>query len=280
MTYRIVSDHLGSPRLVVDVASGTVAQRIEYDEFGNVVSDTNPGFQPFGFAGGLYDRDTGLVRFGARDYDPQTGRWTTKDPIGFAGLDTNLYVYAYNDPINEIDPMGLYSLDDFVEDAANFSAGYGDNLTFGLTNVIRNQIGGNEGIDRCSGIYSAGEWAGIATSTAIGAAGGLRAAGAKAAGKEFSHWIPGRALKNAPGWVSQGVGLSRANGNYVSAAEHALNDPFRYRFMPRAWKGANPINGALARQLNRIPNALIGTGAGAAYGGTSAATNGGGCGCQ
>jgi len=35
---------------------------------------TSTGFQPFGFAGGLYDRDTNLVRFGARDYDPETGR--------------------------------------------------------------------------------------------------------------------------------------------------------------------------------------------------------------
>ena len=35
--------------------------------------DTNPGFQPFGFAGGMYDAATGLVRFGARDYDAETG---------------------------------------------------------------------------------------------------------------------------------------------------------------------------------------------------------------
>jgi hypothetical protein len=63
-TYRIVTDHLGSPRLVVDSATGVIAQRIDYDEFGNVVLDTNPGFQPFGFAGGLYDPETTLVRFG------------------------------------------------------------------------------------------------------------------------------------------------------------------------------------------------------------------------
>ena len=85
VTYRIVTDHLGSVRLVVDAATGQVAQRLDYDEFGRVLADTNPGFQPFGFAGGLYDRGTGLVRFGARDYDAETGRWTAKDPIGFAG---------------------------------------------------------------------------------------------------------------------------------------------------------------------------------------------------
>ena len=107
VTYRIISDHLGSPRLVVNVTTGVIVQRMDYDEFGQVTTDTNPGFQPFGFAGGLYDRDTGLVRFGARDYDAETGRWTAKDPILFAGGDTNLYGYVVNDPVNWVDPLGL-----------------------------------------------------------------------------------------------------------------------------------------------------------------------------
>jgi YD repeat-containing protein len=63
-TYRIITDHLGSPRLIVDVATGLPAQMLDYDVWGNVVADTNPGFQPFGFAGGLYDASTGLTRFG------------------------------------------------------------------------------------------------------------------------------------------------------------------------------------------------------------------------
>lgn len=74
-TYQILTDHLGSARLVVDVASGAVAQRIDYDVWGVPTFVTGPAdFQPFGFAGGLYDADTGLVRFGARDYDARTGR--------------------------------------------------------------------------------------------------------------------------------------------------------------------------------------------------------------
>ncbi len=106
-TFRIIANHVGSPELVVNIATGVVVQRIEYDEFGSVLSDTNPGFQPFGFAGGLYDRDTGFVRFGARDYDARTGRWTTKDPLGFGGGDANLYAYVHGDPVNMIDPSGL-----------------------------------------------------------------------------------------------------------------------------------------------------------------------------
>ena len=104
--YRIVTDHLGSVRLVVNATTGVIAQRIDFDEFGNVLQDTNPGFQPFGFAGGLYDRDTKLVRFGARDYEAETGRWVAKDPIGFKGGDTNLYAYVGGNPINFIDPRG------------------------------------------------------------------------------------------------------------------------------------------------------------------------------
>ena len=69
-TYRLITDHLGSVRLVVEESSGGIAQRIDYDEFGNVTSDTDPGFQPFGFAGGLYDPDTKLLRFGLRGLRP------------------------------------------------------------------------------------------------------------------------------------------------------------------------------------------------------------------
>ena len=113
VTYRIVTDTVGSVRLVVDAAMGVVAQRLDYDEFGRVVLDTSPGFQPFGFAGGLYDPDTGLVRFGARDYDAEIGRWTAKDPLLFDGGDTNLYLYSLGDPLNRADPHGRAAVADY-----------------------------------------------------------------------------------------------------------------------------------------------------------------------
>lgn len=108
VNYKIVSDQLGSPLVVINTSTNEIVQRMDYDEFGNVLEDTNPGFQPFGFAGGLYDRDTKLVRFGARDYDSESGRWMQKDPIRFDAKDTNLYGYIFSDPINKIDPSGLY----------------------------------------------------------------------------------------------------------------------------------------------------------------------------
>jgi RHS repeat-associated protein len=128
--YRFVKDQLGSPRVIVNVATGAIVQVLEYDEFGRVLADSAPGFQPFGFAGGLYDQHTGLVRFGARDYDAETGRWTAKDPILWAGGQANLYVYVGNDPTNRIDPLGLYTEAIFWE-----PSGYGDS-SFGHTSII------------------------------------------------------------------------------------------------------------------------------------------------
>ena len=51
------------------------------------------------------------MRFGARDHDPYTGRWTARDPILFRGQQANLYAYVDNDPVNELDPSGLSRFD-------------------------------------------------------------------------------------------------------------------------------------------------------------------------
>lgn len=109
--YIFIKDIRGSIIEVVNSQTGEVEQAIEYDDWGKITRDTNPGFQPFGFAGGLYDHETKLVKFGARDYDPSVGRWTSKDPILFGGGDTNLYGYTFSDPVNFVDPDGLIGID-------------------------------------------------------------------------------------------------------------------------------------------------------------------------
>jgi RHS repeat-associated protein len=106
-TYRLIGDAVGSPVLAVDSGTGQVLERLTFDEWGQVTGDSSPGFHLLGFAGGVYDSDTGLVRFGARDYDPETGRWTSKDPIGFRGGQFGLYSYSRNNPQNVVDPAGL-----------------------------------------------------------------------------------------------------------------------------------------------------------------------------
>jgi RHS repeat-associated protein len=115
-TFRIVADPLGNPRLIVDIANGEIAQRIDFDEWGSLASDPSVGFQPFGFSGGLYDTDTGLVQFGARQYESAAARFTQPEPAlqdpstvaQYASLGTplNPYAYAASNPIQHSDPSG------------------------------------------------------------------------------------------------------------------------------------------------------------------------------
>lgn len=119
--FRIVSDQVGTPKLIIELETGKIIQRYEFDEFG-VLKDNDDYnsirqskiLLPFGFAGGLLDTDTYFVRFGARDYDSEIGRWSTKDLFSFGGGDTNLYGYAFNDPISFIDLDGFKALHPFI----------------------------------------------------------------------------------------------------------------------------------------------------------------------
>ncbi len=107
IAYRVITDAVGSPLLVIDSRNGNIAEAMAYSPWGRMMQDTAPGFTPFGFAGGLRDPDTDLLRMGARDYEPATGRWTAADPLRFAGGDANLYRYAAGDPVNRVDPRGM-----------------------------------------------------------------------------------------------------------------------------------------------------------------------------
>lgn len=103
--FYVACDEVGSPRVVVD-ADGHVVKAIELDAFGVEVTDSNPSFDLcIGFAGGLVDPVTQLVRFGRRDYEPGAGRWTAPDPAGFHD-GSNLYRYVWNNPVSFRDPSG------------------------------------------------------------------------------------------------------------------------------------------------------------------------------
>jgi RHS repeat-associated protein len=84
-----------------------VAQRYEYDAYGNIVAMLDPGFvQPYAFTGREWDPETGLYYYRARYYDPKIGRFMSEDPIRFLG-GVNFYAYVENNPINRTDPFGL-----------------------------------------------------------------------------------------------------------------------------------------------------------------------------
>ena len=137
-TYRIYGDHLGSLRAVVDVATGNAVQVMQHDPWGKATTDTlSGGFVrvPFGFAGGIYDEDTKLVRFGAREYDPETGRWLSKDEARFGG-GWNFYEYAAGDPANKVDPTGF--LDGTFDVGAEIAKG-------ALRNGLKGSVAGAAG---------------------------------------------------------------------------------------------------------------------------------------
>jgi RHS repeat-associated protein len=104
-----LTDNLGTVRDLVD-SNGAILNRIGYDSFGKVVSQTNPsvGFR-FGFTGRELDAETGNYYYNSRYYDPQVGRFISEDTIGFGGGDANLYRYVGNSSTNAIDPFGLAS---------------------------------------------------------------------------------------------------------------------------------------------------------------------------
>ena len=82
----------------------------------------------------------------ARDYDAEVGRWTSKDPIGFEGGDTNLYGYVLSDPVNLLDPR----VTDWVRDTGDWTAAFGNSITMGETTKVRQLIGVEGVVDYCS----------------------------------------------------------------------------------------------------------------------------------
>ncbi|MCA9124295.1 MAG: hypothetical protein KDB11_29165, partial [Planctomycetales bacterium] len=102
-----LTDHLGSVRDLVD-NSGTVANHLKYDGFGNVISQSNPeAATRYQFTGREFDDETDLHFYRARYYDAETGRFIGEDPIGFIGGDYNLFEYVRNRPVSSSDPSGL-----------------------------------------------------------------------------------------------------------------------------------------------------------------------------
>ncbi|GAB6178140.1 hypothetical protein JCM16814_30310 [Desulfobaculum senezii] len=100
-------DQVGTIKTVAD-STGDLIRQIQYDSFGNVLSDSNPQFfLPIGFAGGVHDRHVGLIRFGWRYYMPEAGRFTAPDPARWCGGDPDLCDYCVDNPITQIDPLGL-----------------------------------------------------------------------------------------------------------------------------------------------------------------------------
>jgi RHS repeat-associated protein len=105
-TFFYHQDGLGTVTDLTD-ATGVTAKSYSYDAYGNVVDQTGTLDQPYTYTGREFDSESGLMYYRARSYDPSTGRFLQKDPIGFNGGDLTLYGYARQNGTNRIDPFGL-----------------------------------------------------------------------------------------------------------------------------------------------------------------------------
>lgn len=101
-------DHLGSIRELTD-SSGNVRTRYAYDPYGRRTRLTGDVETDFGFAGMFWSAEANLSLTQFRAYDPELGRWLSRDPLSGAEMrqGPNLYSYVRNNPINKIDPLGL-----------------------------------------------------------------------------------------------------------------------------------------------------------------------------
>ena len=101
-----IQDQQSSTAGLLDSA-GNVTERARYEAFGSRLGSS---LTRYGYTGREHDAETGLIYYRARWYDPTQGRFISEDPIGFDG-GVNFYAYGANDPIGNIDPLGLYEMD-------------------------------------------------------------------------------------------------------------------------------------------------------------------------
>jgi RHS repeat-associated protein len=104
----VVSDANGNVTTLVEASDGTKTAEYEYSPFGIVLKQTGPqaNTNPFRFSNKYHDAETGLVYYGYRYYNPETGRWINRDPIGEKGGE-NIYGFASNNALSFFDILGM-----------------------------------------------------------------------------------------------------------------------------------------------------------------------------
>jgi RHS repeat-associated protein len=98
-------DHLGSIRELVDTA-GALKERISYDAWGKPSFSNSTSLNSFAYTHHFWHTPSQLYFAPFRSYSPLQGRWLSRDPIHETG-GFNLYSYVRNDPVRQVDPLGL-----------------------------------------------------------------------------------------------------------------------------------------------------------------------------
>ncbi|QKI81212.1 RHS repeat-associated core domain-containing protein [Kroppenstedtia eburnea] len=107
-TYYYQTNYRGDVTALTD-STGAVVATYEYDAFGNLLKETGTVENPYRYAGYRYDEVTGLYYLQSRYYNPETGRFLTRDSFeGFEdkSLGLNKYSYVLNNPVINVDPDG------------------------------------------------------------------------------------------------------------------------------------------------------------------------------
>lgn len=238
-------DQLGSTRLLTD-ASGSVAATYTYDAYGNRTSSTGTVSNPFSYAGGYTDVESGLQYLRARYYDPSTAQFLTRDPV--VATTRSPYGYVAGNPLNGVDSSGLCGswlqniADAFVQSNFGKAAnGWANGVTFGGSSAIEGLSSNgraNLAVDQGSSWFQAGTVAGTLTDAALtaGLGGGAAAADEASSGLGDLGFLNGKV--NVKGTLESGASVSRADA--VSNAGNFLG-PGSTEIAPNVWRSADRL---------------------------------------
>ncbi|UDQ96741.1 RHS repeat-associated core domain-containing protein [Lentisphaerota bacterium WC36G] len=106
VAFNYIADGNKNITQLIDMSSGSIANRYDYSPFGQLIADVETVENPFKFSSEYAEKETGLIYYNYRYYNPVNGKWLSRDPIEEKGGD-NLYSFVGNDTIKNIDSLGL-----------------------------------------------------------------------------------------------------------------------------------------------------------------------------
>ncbi|UDQ96749.1 RHS repeat-associated core domain-containing protein [Lentisphaerota bacterium WC36G] len=106
VAFNYIADGNKNITQLIDMSSGSIANRYDYSPFGQLIADVETVENPFKFSSEYAEKETGLVYYNYRYYNPVNGKWLKRDPIQEAG-GFNIYGFTYGNPISYIDNLGL-----------------------------------------------------------------------------------------------------------------------------------------------------------------------------